>query len=476
MSWKLQEDSGLLDDVMPDRSHVGNTTGTYGANRNTTNASACYATGASPRVVKRPRLPAEAALTPTRDDMDQTNIAIIGAGPHGVAAAAHLRRASVECRVIGSPMSFWETMPIGMLLRSNRTATSIAEYDGPLSLESHYASRGEPLEMPLPLDRFVEYGRWVQRQVAPDVDDRIVTSVKPAADGFALTFADGEQLSARRVVVAAGIAEFAHRPKVAAALPRELASHTADHRDLSVFSERRVMVVGGGQSALESAALLHESGADVDVVVRREYINWLHGGKYHRMLGRYSKLVYAPTDVGPMGLSRIVAVPNAFRRLPRGLQSPIAYRSIRPAGAAWLKPRLAEVPIQLGRTVQHATATSSGVRVGLDDGSIHDVDQLMFGTGYRVDVARYSFLDRQLVDRVERVDGYPVLHGGMESSVPGLHFLGAPAAWSFGPVMRFVAGGWFGGQTLTRNIGGRDSARARTVMSPGIPLGHSQGR
>ena len=88
--------------------------------------------------------------------MDHTNIAIIGAGPHGIAAAAHLRRASVECHVIGSPMSFWQTMPEGMLLRSNRTATSIAEYDGPLSLESYYTERGRPLELPVPLDDFVE--------------------------------------------------------------------------------------------------------------------------------------------------------------------------------------------------------------------------------------------------------------------------------------------------------------------------------
>jgi hypothetical protein len=81
----------------------------------------------------------------------------------------------------------------------------------------------------------------------------------------------------------------------------ELATHTSAHRDLSRFGGKRVLVVGGGQSALESAALLHEAGADVEVLVRKDHLIWLHGGKYHRMLGRYSKLVYAPTDVGPMG-------------------------------------------------------------------------------------------------------------------------------------------------------------------------------
>ncbi len=51
----------------------------------------------------------------------------------------------------------------------------------------------------------------------------------------------------------------------------------------------------------------------------------------------------------------------------------------------------------------------------------------------------------------------------MESSVPGLHFLGAPAARSFGPLMRFVAGGWYGAESLTRlgSSGRRKTASER---------------
>ena len=150
--------------------------------------------------------------------------------------------------------------------------------------------------------------------------------------GFRLTLADGTAISARRVLVAAGIALFANRPAIAAGLPPELASHTGDHRDFERFRGARVLVVGGGQSALECAALLHESGAQAEVAVRQDRIIWLHGGKYQRMLGSYAGLVYAPTDVGPMGLSRLVAVPDLFRRLPRRAQDPLAYRVYPPGG------------------------------------------------------------------------------------------------------------------------------------------------
>ena len=225
--------------------------------------------------------------------------------------------------------------------------------------------------------------------------------------GFRLTFADGSAISARRVVVAAGIDLFANRPAIAAGLPPELASHTGDHRDFRRFSGARVLVVGGGQSALECAALLQESGARTEVAVRQDHVIWLHGGKYQRMLGRYARLVYAPTDVGPMGLSRLVAVPDLFRRLPRRAQDPLAYRSIRPAGAAWLPPRLTEVPIRLDRTVVAATERDGKVHVTFADGDTQTVDHLLFGTGYQVDITRYPFLTTDLIARIRRAGGYP---------------------------------------------------------------------
>ena len=363
-------------------------------------------------------------------------------------------------------MSFWQSMPADLLLRSNWTATCIAEYQGELSLDSYCTTTGTRFGRPVPLDRFIDYGLWVQQKVAPDVDRRLVRALEAGPRGFRLTLDDGATVGARRVVVAAGIEPFANRPPVAARLPPELASHTGDHRDFRRFRGARVLVVGGGQSALECAALLHESGAQVEVAVRQDHLNWLHGGKYHRMLGRYARLVYAPTDVGPMGLSRLVAVPDLFRRLPRRVQEPLAYRSIRPAGAAWLAPRLAEVPIRLARIVVSAVPQDGRLQVTFADGDAEAVDHLLFGTGYQVDITRYPFLPAALTARVRRAAGYPVLGPGMESSVPGLHFLGAPAAWSFGPIMRFVSGGWYAGSALARTIAGGVPVPKATEPAP----------
>lgn len=398
--------------------------------------------------------------------MSDTDVAIVGAGPYGLAAAAHLRRAGTDVVLLGDPMSFWRGMPSGMLLRSNWTATCIADCHGPLSLDAYCAANGVRFDRPVALTHFIEYGMWVQQQVAPDVDRRLVTTLDVGDGGFELLLADGDRLTARRVVVAAGIAPFAHRPSFAAGLPPELCSHASDHQDLRRFAGSRVLVVGGGQSALESAALLHESGAQAEVIARADHLNWLHGGKYQRMLGRLAPLVYAPTDVGPISLSRLVAAPDMFRRLPRRVQDPLAYRAIRPAGAAWLTPRLRDVPITLARSIASITpGRADDLVVTFADGGKRTVDHVLLGTGYRVDITRYPFLAPSLLARVKRAGGYPVLGRGAQSSVAGLHFIGAPAAWSFGPIMRFVSGGWYTGRSLARAVTGSAEPTAQAVRA-----------
>ena len=64
-------------------------------------------------------------------------VAVIGAGPYGLAAAAHLKSKGIEVRVFGRPMEFWaDKMPAGMLLRSPRVASNISDPKGAFSLEA----------------------------------------------------------------------------------------------------------------------------------------------------------------------------------------------------------------------------------------------------------------------------------------------------------------------------------------------------
>src|SRR5204862_2101609 len=60
----------------------------------------------------------------------RADVVVVGAGPYGLSAAAHLRAGGLQTLVFGEPMSFWRRhMPGGMLLRSSPTASSIADPD-----------------------------------------------------------------------------------------------------------------------------------------------------------------------------------------------------------------------------------------------------------------------------------------------------------------------------------------------------------
>jgi hypothetical protein len=381
------------------------------------------------------------------------NVAVIGAGPYGLSAATYLRAAGVERRVFGDPMSFWANqMPAGMCLRSNWGASHIADPKGELTLDAYREQNGNHIGKPIPLDRFVDYGQWYQRKAVPDVERRYIRTVDIAPRGFKVVLNDGEEFLSRRIVLATGISTFATRPAEFENVPTALASHTSDHKDLTKFKGQRVVVLGGGQSALESGALFKEMGIEAEVIARRPALNWvgLHSNLHH--LGLLSRLMYSKCDVGPAGISRLVAMPHLFRQLPREIQDRTAYRAIRPAGAGWLQPRLTGVTMTLGRKLTSATSTGSKLRLNFDDGSDRVVDHALLATGFRVDVSRYGFLSPSILQRLKTVDGYPVLKRGLESSVPGLHFLGKPAAWSFGPLLCFVSGTEFAANELVDGI------------------------
>lgn len=391
-------------------------------------------------------------------------VAIIGAGPYGLATAAHLRARNIETRIFGTPMEFWERhMPKGMYLRSAPSSSSLGDPTGRLTLERFRSLHDLPSSRPVPIDDFNRYGHWFQQQAVPNVERRTVASVSPNARGFHVRLDDGEDFHARRVVVATGISLFAHKPPEFDGLPSSLVSHSFDHSDLTQFKGKKVAVLGAGQSAFEGAALLHEVGSEVEILSRAPstYMipDWTSTGWIRSARRFATKLVRPPFDImGPRFISWVIAWPRMYRHAPVSLQKMLTGRAVRPAGASWLVSRLKPIPITTGIRIVEAVPTAEGsrLRLRLSDGNERTVDHLLCGTGYRVDVTRYGFIDPSLRQRLRTRAGYPDLSVGFESSIPGMHFLGTPAANSFGPLCRFVAGTPYMSKELTRFITSRN--------------------
>src|ERR1700738_1270463 len=155
-----------------------------------------------------------APSAPVRRRVQTKEVVVIGAGPYGLSAAAHLQAPGVEPYVIGQSMAFWKkNMPGGMLLRSKSEASNIAAPQKHLSIAGYEKVIGRKIADPVPIEDFIAYGEWFQKQVVPNLDTRQVQTLSHDGTVFDLTLDDGEQIHAKSVVLALGIGLFAQRPE-----------------------------------------------------------------------------------------------------------------------------------------------------------------------------------------------------------------------------------------------------------------------
>ena len=405
---------------------------------------------------------------------DTVDVAIIGAGPYGLSLAAHLRAADVDYRHFGMPMRLWAAaMPQGMFLKSQGFASSIADPDGTHTLEAFCKATGRPYAsygLPVPLDTFVSYGHWFQSERGLPIEETHVDDVAMRNGGFELN-AGGERILARRVVVAIGVEAFAYLPESLAGLSSAHCTHSSGHTDLAAFKGQDVIVVGAGQSALESAVLLHEGGASVQLVARRNQLAW-NGEPLPLDRPLLQRLREPEAGLGS-GLATWFYSnhPDLFRQLPRNTRVYRARTALGPAGACWLRPRAdKQFPAHLGRTVMSATTQDGRVRLALSGpggaGRELAADHVIAATGYRTDLRRLQFLPEAIRSRVHIVagSGSPEAGRGYQSSVPGLYFIGPAVAPTFGPVMRFVFGTWHAGPVVARKLAGSSGRNLQSAV------------
>jgi thioredoxin reductase len=339
-----------------------------------------------------------------------------------------------------------------MYLKSVPASSSISAPEPGYTFGDFRTSLGrEPVgdRYPIPIGEFIDYGQWFQKQRVPALEPTPVRSVCAVDGGLGVTLGSGEDLQAAAVVLATGLVPFAWRPPELTGLAEAgLVSHTCDHTDLARFSGRRVAVLGAGQSALESAALLREAGARPTVIARAAAPLFGEPPKTDSPADRAPlvRLAKPGSALGPgwslLAVSRAAA---AYRHLPGTARGRLLHDVLGPSGAWWLRERVdGRIPMLYGRAVRSVRGDDGSVLLELVTASGHTetvrADHLLLGTGYRVDVDRVDLLDPGLRRAVRTAGGAPNLSAGFESSVPGLYFTGLAAAPTFGPVLRFVCG------------------------------------
>jgi hypothetical protein len=386
-----------------------------------------------------------------------TDVAIVGAGPYGLAVAAHLRSAGVDHLIFGRAMEMWKRhMPEGMLLKSDGFASNLYDPKNEFPLSRFCKERSIEYSddrIPVQLKTFVEYGMAFKERFARDLQETTIHSIRRHGDGFAFDMENGTMVRARRIVAATGVGHFRYVPSPLDSLPAEVISHSYDHSDLSRFEGRRVVVIGGGASAIDLAALLKQRGCDVVLISRRQNLVFANPPPASKP-SLWRRIRNPRSGIGPGLRSRMYTdAPLLFHLLPDSLRREIVRNHLGPAAGWPMKEMFVGcVPVLNGHELTGVSISGTGVRLDLRDetGNLARVhaDQVIAATGYRVDIRRLDYLDKSLLSRLMQTNRAPVLSTRFESSVKGLFLIGPVAANSFGPMMRFAFGAGFASRRL----------------------------
>ncbi len=331
---------------------------------------------------------------------------------------------------------FLKSYCFGANISTPRPGYSFADYSEPRGLETF-----EPCSM----GDFAAYGHWFQQTNVPWVETNNVTGLARKNGGFAMTLADGERFLVSHVVVATGLAYFAHVPPNLSLLPASLVTHTARIDRFDDYRGRDVAVIGAGQSALEAAALLHEFGARPQLIMRESSILWQTRVSKTRSLWRRLRSPIAGLGTGPKAWA-LTHFPGAMHRFPDDWRTSFVKSHLPPEGAWWLRKRVENrVPVHTQTIVAEARERDGRAALRLrrvDNGDEHElvVDHVITGTGYDISVDHLEFIEPSLRMGIARLDRAPRLSATFESSTPGLRFIGPASAMSFGPLFRFVVG------------------------------------
>ena len=186
------------------------------------------------------------------------DVAIIGAGQAGLATSWHLTEAKVDHVVL-------EAGRVAETWRSRRwdsfrliTPNWAIELPGTAYLGDDpdgYMSRAELVDF---------FESWVASFNPPVVGNTQVTKLEADQENaFVLTTGTG-QVRVRRVVVASGGYQKAHRPAGAGSLPAALHQVLAEYyRNPDALPPGNVLIVGSGQTGCQLADELHQAGRKV---------------------------------------------------------------------------------------------------------------------------------------------------------------------------------------------------------------------
>ena len=323
---------------------------------------------------------------------------VVGAGQAGLAAGYHLKRAGLSFEILEAreePGGSWPGYYDSLKLFSPARYSGLPGMPFPGSPD-RYPARDEVLGY---LRDYAEaFGLPVlagKRVLRAERD-----AGRSAGGGFRLLTDDGGEHRALTLIAATGSFARPHRPRFRGQEAfRGRLLHAAEYRNPDPFRGKRVVVVGGGDSAVQIA---HElAGVAETTLATRSPIRFVP----QVVLGRDLHFWLSVSGLDRLPLGRLFEVSEPGGVVDDGTYA-AAVRSGRP-----------------DRRPVFSRFSESGVV--WEDGREERVDAVLLATGYGPNLGFLGPLGAL------RADGRPDQRAGVSRTVPGLYFVGLPFQTSF---------------------------------------------
>ncbi|RXT07215.1 NAD(P)-binding domain-containing protein [Ammoniphilus sp. CFH 90114] len=362
------------------------------------------------------------------------DLVIVGAGPYGISLAAHAQASGLTYKLLGKPMGFWRhKMPPEMFIRTQVDYIGLSDPHEQYTFAQYQKEKNIELTYPVSRTAWVDYAFWFAERNQVTFTEECVRHVNYKQGRYFVITDQETSLECKHLVIAIGLTHAEYIPNNLLHLKGKWLSHTNGYTDYQPFSGKSVAVVGGGQSGWEAAALLHQTGAKVDLIYR--------GSGYEPPVPQINR---RQREIAPL-----------FYSFPVEQQKEISKEFLKATVTEFL------LPLVEGKANQHPYSEvkeanilydEDQVSLVLSSGNTLKVDHVIAATGYRPNLYNLPFLTSLSGEIKKESNGFPIVNQWFESSMPGLYFVGPLSSHHHGPSYTQIAGVWHTSHALIPNL------------------------
>ncbi|MFC1686993.1 NAD(P)-binding domain-containing protein [Patescibacteria group bacterium] len=375
------------------------------------------------------------------------NIIIIGAGIHATAVGAAIRSKYPDRKLtIIDPNPFlydWNRRTLSIGMRSMRSPWSHTLFGDENDLHALSETNAADKNDLLPLEAFTAHARDIIEKFHLEqnrIPARVESITQNELEGYTLSLTNNHPpISVNRLILAIGLGQ-PRMPSIKGIDIPEI--YHADNIDIRKKewqdNNLDVLIIGGGLTAGTLAVRLAEKGIKVTIAIRRDVSiepfdfdeKWFGGSIYKQF--RQANL-NKRLDMLTHGLMPGTITRECYDHILRLVKN-------------------GKIRILERTAVSKFSESGSKIRAHRKlRPKIGDFDQVICATGYKADFDQYKLLSPNLREKVQLIDGYPVIKDSLEL-LPGVFVSGALAKLGIGAAATNIYGARLAADIICENI------------------------